>query len=490
MDSIRYKELLVKSLFELGILCYPSNGKVGLKGWNDFTDKEEYLKRALALLTNNPELNLAVNLGLSNVICIDIDDPKSFQRLYNPENFLTLSCRTPKGHHIFLQNDIGLEENISLPKFGVEILCKNHLAIIHGENYQLDLKEIRKASEYKSFFDFILDISNSQSQNTKSQNKDNSLSEFLHTEVFNRVLHTEVYQEKKYTPDRFLYVNTPNDGFLYAKTPSEIFELLKRLEKDFEFIRYALNLFVGVEPKESMLCILHPEKHESAGFYRNKSGRWFYKDFHDGKVYSILDLILEVFKIPDSVKNLFRQAFASYLVRTFSSNREREINIVRILRGKSKELAKVYLLVVSLNNSPGEHFLSVRDLSGILNLGDITKANRLLNFLCLVGVFEKFKRGYGKAYGYKLREDIDLRELEREIERLKRVDIYKLSKEKAMQFFDKEKVEKIYLRASDKKEQKAKKRELVGAGAGVGHQTKKNLSNEEIRGFFNGKYLS
>jgi hypothetical protein len=105
-------------------------------------------------------------------------------------------------------------------------------------------------------------------------------------------------------------------------------------------------------------------------------------------------------------------------------------------------------------------------------------------------VLEKFRRGYGKAYGYKVKEDIDLRELEREIERLKGVDIYKLSKEKAMQFFDKEKVEKIYLRASDKKEQKAKNRELVGAGAGVGHQTKKNMSIEEIREFFKGKYLS
>jgi hypothetical protein len=489
MDSIHDKERLLKSLFEVGILCYPSRNKVGLEGWNDFTDKEEYLKRALALLTNDPELNLAVNLGLSNLICIDIDDPESFQRLYNPENFLTLSCRTPRGHHIFLQNDIGLEENISLPKFGVEILCKNHLAIIHGEKYQLNPKEIRKASEYKPFFDFILDISNSQSQNTKSQKKDNSLSEYLNTEVFNRVLNTEIYQEKKYPPDRFLYLNTP-DRLLYSNTPSEIeiseieiFGLLERLEKDFEFIRFVLNLFVGVEAKKSMLCILHPEKHESAGFYRNKSGRWFYKDFHDGKVYSILDLLLEYFNIPDDKEKLFRQAFANYLVRGYLSNRQKEINIMRLLRGKSKELAKAYFLIASLNSFHGEHFFSVRDLAQVLMLRNITKANRLLNFLCLIDVLKKNKRGYGKAYGYELKEDVDLRELEREIERLKGVDIYKLSKENAMKFFDKEKVEKIYLRES-------KKKELVGAGAGVGHQTKNNMRNEEIREFFNGKYLS
>jgi hypothetical protein len=480
MDSIHYKELLVKRLFELGILCYPSNGKVGLKGWNDFTDKEEYLKRALALLTNNPELNLAVNLGLSNVICIDIDDPKSFQRLYNPENFLTLSCRTPKGHHIFLQNDIGLEENISLPKFGVEILCKNHLAIIHGENYQLDLKEIRKASEYKPFFDFILEISNSQ-----SQNKDNSLSkEFLHTGVLKEYLHTEIIKGKKEKGKKEI------NNFCIFNTQEEIFKRLDGFEKEFDFVEFVFELVFGVEAKKSMLCVLHDEENPSASVFEANSGYWRYRCFHDNETYSILNLLLKYFNIPDAKKQLFRQAFASYLVRTFSSNREREINIVRILRGKSKELAKVYLLVVSLNNSPGEHFLSVRDLSEILDLKDITKANRLLNYLCLVGVLEKLRRGYGRAYGYRERKDINIEELEKELKRTKGIDIYKLSKEKAMQFFDKEKVEKIYLRASDKKEQKAKKKELVGAGVGVGHRTKKNMSIEEIREFFNGKYLS
>jgi hypothetical protein len=478
MDNIRYKELLVKSLFELGILCYPSNGKVGLKGWNDFHDKEEYLQRALELIEKYPEANIAVNLEASNLICIDVDDVEPFKRLYNPENFDTLLTITPRGLHYFLLNDIGLEENISLQKFGVEILYKNHLAIIHGENYQLDLKEIRKASEYKSFFDFILDISNSQSQNTKSQNKDNSLlKEFLNTEPINRVFNTETNKGGK----KRLIVSVLN-------TPEEkIFEKIHELEKEYDFVKFVFELAFGVEPRRNMLCVLHDEENPSASVFRANSGYWRYRCFHDGETYSILNLVLRYFNISGDKEKVFAYAFASYLVGVcFSSQREKEIEIMRLLRGKSKELAKAYFIIASLNNSQGEHFLSVRDLAQVLMIRNITKANRLLNFLCLVGVLEKFRRGYGKAYGYKVKEDIDLRELEREIERLKGFDIYKLSKENALKYFDEEKIEKIYLRENNKK---AKKRELVRAGAGVGH-AKKNMSIEEIRGFFKGKYLS
>jgi hypothetical protein len=451
------KKKTVKAMLEgHHVYCYPANGKAGYPGWNN-NNLEEFLRTGNEILEKYPSSNLAVNLELSNLICIDIDDPEKFAKIYDVGKFNTLLCKTPKGYHIFLRNDIGLDKNINIK--GVEILCKNHLANIYGENYQLTFREAQNASEYKNFFDIILNLSNSQ-----SQNKDNSLSEYLHTEVINRVLHTEVYQEKKFSPNRLLYVYTPYDRFLYAKTLSEIFKFLEELEKDFEFIRSALNLFVGVEAEKGMLCILHEEKHESAGFYRNKSGRWFYKDFHDGKVYSILDLLLEVLKIPDSMKKLFKQAFAYYLVRVYLSNQsEKEIEIVKLLRSKSEKLANVYLLIASLNSSPEEHFLSVRSLAGILQLKDITKANRLLNYLCLIGVLEKNKRGYGKAYGYKVR-DINIHELEKELERTREIDIYRLSKENALKYFDEEKIEKIYLRASDKKEQKAKKKELVGVG--------------------------
>jgi predicted transcriptional regulator len=237
------------------------------------------------------------------------------------------------------------------------------------------------------------------------------------------------------------------------KLNSGIFELLGSFEKDFEFIRYAFNLFVGVEPQKSMSCIFHRGKQESAGFYRNISGVWCYKDFHDGKIYSILNLLLRYFNIPEDKEKLFKQAFAYYLVRGYiSKQNEKEIKIIKLLRDRSEKLARVYLLMASLDSSPGGHFLSVRDLSEILNLGDITKANRLLNYLCLVGVLDKFKQGYRKAYRYRVRNDIDIEGLRKELERTKGISIYKLSKEKALEYFDEEKVEKIYLRENNKVE--------------------------------------
>jgi hypothetical protein len=431
------KKKTVKEMLEgHRIYCYPANGKIGYPGWND-PNLEKFLRAGNEILKKYPSSNLAVNLELSNLICIDIDDPEKFTQIYDVSKFNTALCKTPRGYHIFLRNNIGLDKNINIKDYGVEILCKNHLANIYGEGYQLTFREIKNASEYKDFFDIILNISNS-----KFQNK-NSLSEYGVTQKYQE----KRYQEKKSLSGILVYLNTPN----------EIFELLERLEKDFEFIRYALNLFVGVEAKRSMLCVLHDEKHESAGFYKNKSGIWCYKDFHDGKVYSVLDLLLAVFEIPDDKKRLFKLAFAYYLVRAYLfKQNEKEIKIVKLLRDKSEKLARVYLLIASLNSSPGKHFLSVRDLAEILGLRNITKANRLLNYLCLVGVFEKLKQGYGKAYGYRVRKDINIEELEKELERTKKIDIYRLSREKALEYFNKEKVEKIYLRVS-------KKKELVGA---------------------------
>jgi len=457
MDSIQYKEWLLKSLFELGILCYPSSGKVGLKGWNDFTDKEEYLRRALALLKNNPELNLAVNLGLSNVICIDIDDPNSFQRLYNPENFLTLSCRTPRGHHFFLQNDIGLEDNISLPKFGVEILCKNHLAIIHGENYQLDdLKEIRKASEYKSFFDFILDISNSQ-----SLNKDNTLSgEYCDTHIYNRKKNKKEYCNTHICnrDNSSILIHTSIRGERGGEVfESEIFSRFAELEKEYSFIKFVFELVFGVEPKKNMLCVLHSEKNPSASVFRsNKTFRWVYKDFHpNGEVYSILDLLLEYFNVSERLRKVFQKAFAIYLVQSFYK-RDEDLKIVNLLRGINEDLSKSYLLIKAINSLRGEVFLGVRDFTKMLRIKNITSGNRILNYLCLIGLLEKVYYGVGKACGYRIK-DINIEELEKELERTKKIDIYRLSKERALEYFDKEKVEEIYKRAVEEK------KELVGA---------------------------
>jgi len=193
------------------IYCYPTNGKIGYFGWNN-NNLEEFLRMGDEILKKYPLSNLAVNLELSNLICIDIDAPEKFAKIYDVNKFNTSLCKTPRGYHIFLRNNVGLDKNINIKDYGVEILCKNHLANIYGENYQLTFREIKNASEYKDFFDIILHLSNQTN------------TEYWHTEIYHinsEYWHTEIYQEKKeevdFSPDRFLYANTS----------SEIFKLLK-----------------------------------------------------------------------------------------------------------------------------------------------------------------------------------------------------------------------------------------------------------------------
>jgi hypothetical protein len=250
------KKKTVKAMLEgHHVYCYPANGKAGYPGWNN-NNLEEFLKTGNEILEKYPSSNLAVNLELSNLICIDIDDPEKFAKIYDVGKFNTLLCKTPRGYHIFLRNDIGLDKNINIKDYGVEILCKNHLANIFGKGYQLTFREAKNASEYKNFFDSIVDISNSQSQNTNLQNKENSLSEYEDTEVKKEYMDTEIIKEKKERGDIINFCN--------PFTPEEIFKRFDELEKDFVFIRFVFELAFGVEPRRNMLCVLHEEKNPSA----------------------------------------------------------------------------------------------------------------------------------------------------------------------------------------------------------------------------------
>jgi hypothetical protein len=65
----------------------------------------------------------------------------------------------------------------------------------------------------------------------------------------------------------------------------------------------------------------------------------------------------------------------------------------------------------------------------------------------LIGVFEKKAYGIRKAYGYIIKE-ISFDKLLSEIERTRNINIYRLSKNVAMEYFSKEKVRKIYRRKS------------------------------------------
>jgi hypothetical protein len=235
--------------------------------------------------------------------------------------------------------------------------------------------------------------------------------------------------------------------------PEKIFEELRKLEREENFIKFVFRFLFNIEPKKCMHCILHPEKHPSASvFFNPKTARFEYKDFHTGKVFDVVDLLLEYFSIPERLRKVFRLAFASFLIKVHAGTDKMDIiKTFELLKKYDCNLGKVYFLIASLNevNKP---FISVRNLAFILNIKNITRANRYLNFLCLVEVVKKSERGLRKAHGYEL-QTVDLTNLNHLLDRLKalNLEIYNLSQQKALQIFEVEKVKMVYRREANSK---------------------------------------
>ena len=237
------------------------------------------------------------------------------------------------------------------------------------------------------------------------------------------------------------------DGETLSHSEGEIFERWRALERDENFIRFIFKFVFMCEPSKNMICVLHAEKHASASvFFSDKSQRFEYKDFHDMKTYSILDLLLTYFGIPERLKKFFRVGFVSFFLRAYNGNAKTEFEIYSLLGDYDLRLAKTYLVIASLNELEIEPFLSVRSLASMLNLKDITYTNRLLNFLCLIGVLEKYERGERKANGFKLKRNLDTSKLRNTLENLNGLDIRKLSKQEALKYFDIHEIEAIYKR--------------------------------------------
>lgn len=239
-------------------------------------------------------------------------------------------------------------------------------------------------------------------------------------------------------------------SLIYGETLShsegKIFHRWQVLERDENFIRFVFKFVFRCEPSKNMMCVLHAEKHASASvFFIDKAQRFKYKDFHDGETYSILDLLLTYFGIPERLKKFFRVGFVSFFLRAYNGNAKTEFETYSLLGDYDLRLAKTYLVIASLNELEIEPFLSVRSLASMLNLKDITYTNRLLNFLCLIGVLEKYERGERKANGFKLR-NIDTSKLKSTLENLNGLDIRKLSKQEALKYFDIHEIEAIYKR--------------------------------------------
>jgi hypothetical protein len=235
------------------------------------------------------------------------------------------------------------------------------------------------------------------------------------------------------------------DGETLSHSEGKIFERWRALERDENFIRFIFKFVFRCEPSKNMICVLHAEKHASASvFFSDKAQRFEYKDFHDMKTYSILDLLLTYFGIPVGLVGALRLGLVSFLLRAYNGNAKTEFETYSLLGDYDLRLAKTYLVIASLNEI-NEPFLSVRSLASMLNLKNITYTNRLLNFLCLIGVLEKYERGERKANGFKLR-NLDTSKLKNTLENLNGLDIGKLSKQEALKYFDIQEIEAIYKR--------------------------------------------
>lgn len=425
------KSGIIRQQFELGIICTLAEGKKGIKGWNSISNKEQYIKRTLKYLEQNSNYNIAINLEASNLICVDIDDPEAFRKFFNfdSETFSTLSCNTPRGFHSYLNNDLGINQNYDFKKeYGFEIHAKNHLSNILGENYEINEThtEIKNASEFRDFFKQVQVLENQK--NTQSNNSNLTL------EAKNKnPLYTEVFKKE-------------------SRGHKRIFETLhfNDYERDEKFIKLAFKIAFDVEPKRSMLCILHSERRPSASVFQNENGRFLYKDFHDDKSYSLIDLLLEYYRIPKKERGVFKIAFAYFLESPFLGDKK-EFQIIQALRQfNNVYLQRAFFLTASLNKlselDNQEHFLSVRTLSRALNLKNITRANRLLNFFCLIDVLQKKYRGMGLACKYEVNENLNIETLMSETVKLSEIDIFKLSKARALELFDYEKVNLLYRR--------------------------------------------
>ncbi|MGC9001172.1 hypothetical protein [Caldisericum sp.] len=420
------KIAVINNLSKFDILTTVTYNKRGLKGWNKVHSKSKYLARTIELLKKNNKYDLAINLKASNLVSLDIDNLEKFKQFYK-SNFLTLACKTPRGLHYYFINDIGLTGNHTFEQFGFEVHT-NHLSNVYGAGYELFICEPQKASESVEFFDTIKELLSLKDVQTSNKYVSISIHKPL-KEVDNTSIHKPLKDSHE---------------------TSKIFNKFREFEKNKEFIQFAFEIVFGVKSKKSMLCVLHDEKNPSASVFRsNVSGRFLYNDFHTNKTYSLLDLLIEYFVVPEHLQKLLELCFARYLLQIFSYKEEIK-ELYKLLRDRNNNLAKTYFIVASLNtNGLDTHFVGVRDMARMLKLKNITYANRLLNYLCLLDVIDKRSSGrtYKKAYTYNVKE-INFRNLLSEIEKTRNIDIYKLSKTVAMKYFPQKKVNKIYMRKS------------------------------------------
>lgn len=450
MQENELKELLAYAEFyhDAGFSVIPlqTGRKQPLIQWQEYQRRIATLEEIHQWFERWKDTNIGIVTGrVSNIIVLDVDGEEGWRTIRdnNLEIPMTWSVATGKGAHFYFKHPGGEITNFVKVLPGIDLRGDRGYVVappsIHpsGRIYQWnnDLKlEPAEAPEWLLELILNKDIKDSSIFIQKSIiTKNFCISDTVH-HVFN-------VRESITTTRDFCIKDT-------VHRLDDVFKRFRELEEREDFLDFVFEIGLGETARKDMLCVLHQEDHPSASVFKsNVSGRYLYKDFHTSKTYSILDLLNEYyFNSNEKLKEVFKACFAKYLIKTFPMKEETK-KIYKLLRSRDENLAKTYFLIASLNTNETieQQFLSVRDLARVLKLSNITHANRLLNYLCLIDVIEKKTRGSRKAYGYRTKE-VSLDNLLNEIERTRNVNIYKLSKTVAMEYFPKEKVKKIYMR--------------------------------------------
>jgi hypothetical protein len=444
MQESALKEVLMYAelYHDVGFSVIPlqAGKKQPLISWQEYQERIATLEEIHQWFERWKDANIGIVTGrVSNIIVLDIDGEEGW-RVIRDNNFeipMTWSVITGKGAHFYFKHPGGEIANFVKVLPGIDLKGDRGYVVappsIHpsGKTYQWnnDLKlEPANAPAW------LLDLIHSK------QVKDSFIKKDFKDDSSNNI--------HSYPVTTYVCIKDTLDESDHEL--NSVFKRFTELEKREDFLDFIFEIGIGEKAGKNMLCVLHQEEHPSAGVFRsNVSGRYLYRDFHTYRTYPVLDLLNEYyFNSNEKLEGVFKIAFAKYLIKAFLIEEETR-KIYKLLRNRDENLAKTYFLIASLNADENldQKFLSVRDLARVLKLSNITHANRLLNYLCLIGVFEKKAYGIGKAYGYIIKE-ISFDKLLSEIERTRNINIYRLSKNVAMEYFSKEKVKKIYRRRS------------------------------------------
>jgi len=295
-------------------------------------------------------------------------------------------------------------------------------------------------------------------------------------------------------------------GTFSETTVKSYAQVKEKVEKDwdvlFKFLRdKKIKIIDKKGDRENFLvrisCPFHPPDHHSSGsFKRGDKGDLIYHDFHDKSSYTIPEfayfLKYRERMGKEARKKKYTEAVVdvAITVGVFTKSSFEKLTLAKKILEKIDELplptrtkntlktahsiiAEVAVRFSFLDNHQDCFFLSCRELAEKMNK-DVVASNRIINFLCTLGVLEKLPKGKGirKADIFRLK-DVSFNELRAKAKKLKDngATLANFSRKQAAKVLPSEKVKKIFRRNGEvflkSMGSDEKKRKAVAMAAGI-----------------------